>query len=360
MRAAIFRNGRIVADTMPEPKPGAGQVLVKTLACGICGSDLHARQHAHRMVELAKHFPHRKPMDLSRDVVFGHEFCCEIVDHGPATARKFKPGTRVCSIPALVTPTGPRSIGYSNDNIGGYAERMLLSEPLLLEVPNGLAAEHAALTEPLAVGVHAVAKAGIVGGEVPLVIGCGPVGLAVIAALNIKGLHPIVAADYSPTRRALAEQMGADIVVDPARTQPYATWAEHAQMSAEEKAARPPLQAMLPALKPALIFECVGVPGLLQQVFEGAPRDAKIVVVGVCMESDRNEPMLGIMKELNVQYVLGYSPEEFAASLRLIAEGQVDAAAMVTADVGLDGVAKAFADLANPEAHTKIIVQPWR
>jgi len=51
MRAAIFRNGRIVADGLPEPKPGAGQVLVKTLACGICGSDLHARQHAHRMVE---------------------------------------------------------------------------------------------------------------------------------------------------------------------------------------------------------------------------------------------------------------------------------------------------------------------
>ena len=110
-------------------------------------------------------------------------------------------------------------------------------------------------------------------------------------------------------------------------------------MSAEQKAARPPLQALLPALKPALIFECVGVPGLLQQVFEGAPRDARIVVVGVCMETDRSEPMLGIMKELNVQYVLGYTPDEFARSLRLIAEGEVDAASLVTATVGIDGVA---------------------
>ncbi|RTE93975.1 zinc-binding dehydrogenase [Bradyrhizobium sp. LVM 105] len=359
MRAAIFRNGEIVVGEMAEPKPGAGQVLVKTLACGICGSDLHAREHAHRMVEMAQKTG-RRPMDLSRDVVFGHEFCCEIVDYGDGTARKFKPGTRVCSLPALVTPGGIEGIGYSNDNIGGYAEAMLLSEALLLEVPNGLAPEHAALTEPLAVGVHAVAKANIRGDEVPLVIGCGPVGLAVIAALKLRGLHPIVAADYSPARRALAARLGADIVVDPKASQPYATWAEHAQMSDAEKAARPPLQAMLPALKPAIIFECVGVPGLLQQVFEGAPRDARIVVVGVCMESDRNEPMLGIMKELNVQYVLGYTPEEFAASLRLIAEGQVDAAAMVTAEVGLDGVTKAFADLANPEAHTKIIVQPWR
>ena len=215
MRAAIFRNGEIVVDTMPEPKPGAGQVLVKTLACGICGSDLHARRHAHRMVELTRYLPGRKPMDLSRDVVFGHEFCCEVLDYGSGTQRKLKPGTRVCSLPALVTPAGPQGIGYSNDNIGGYAEQMLLSEPLLLEVPNGLPPEHAALTEPLAVGVHAVAKAKIEGGEVPLVIGCGPVGLAVIAALRLKGLQPIIAADYSPTRRRLAEKMGADVVVDP-------------------------------------------------------------------------------------------------------------------------------------------------
>jgi threonine dehydrogenase-like Zn-dependent dehydrogenase len=360
MRAAIFRNGEIVVDTLPEPTPGPGQVLVRTLACGICGSDLHARKHAHRMAELARHFPGRKPMDLGRDIVFGHEFCCEVLDVGSATERRFKPGTRVCSLPALLTPQGPVGIGYSNEIIGGYAERMLLSEALLLEVPNGLAAEHAALTEPLAVGVHAVEKAAVRGNEVPLVIGCGPVGLAVIAALKLKGLHPIVAADYSPARRALAAKLGADVVVDPAQAGPYVTWAEHAAMSDAEKAARPPLQAFLPALKQALIFECVGIPGLIQQVFEGAPRDARIVVVGVCMETDRSEPMLGIMKELNVQYVLGYTPDEFARSLRLIADGEVDAASMVTATVGIDGVAQAFADLANPEAQTKIIVAPWR
>ena len=108
---------------------------------------------------------------------------------------------------------------------------------------------------------------------------------------------------------------------------------------------------MLPALKPALIFECVGVPGLMQQVFEGAPRDARIVVVGVCMETDRSEPMLGIMKELNVQYVLGYTPDEFAAFAapdrgRRGRRGR----RWSPASVGIDGVAEAFADLANPEA----------
>src|SRR6202035_3348581 len=146
----------------------------------------------------------------------------------------------------------------------------------------------------------------------------------------------------------------------PAHSQPYASWAEHAAMSPEQKAARPPLQAWLAALKPALIFECVGIPRLIQRVLEGAPRDARIVVVGVCMEPARAEPMLGILKELNVQYVLGYTPDEFAYSLGLIAEGEVEAASLVTATVGIDGVAAAFADLSNPERHTKIIVEPWR
>jgi threonine dehydrogenase-like Zn-dependent dehydrogenase len=361
MRAAIFRNGEIVTDTLPEPVPGAGEVLVKTLACGICGSDLHARKHAHRMVEMTRHLSgNRKPMDLSRDVVFGHEFCCEVLDYGPSTQKRFKAGTRVCSIPALLSAEGPKGIGYSNDNVGAYAEQMLLSEALLLEVPNGLSAEHAALTEPLAVGIHAVEKANVRGDEVPLVIGCGPVGLAVIAALKLKGMYPIVAADYSPARRALAARMGADVVIDPARELPFKSWAEHAAMTAEQKAARPPVQMWLPALKPALIFECVGVPGVIQQIFEGAPRDARIVIVGVCMETDRSEPMLGIMKELSVQYVLGYTPAEFASSLQLLADGKVDAASLITGKVGIDGVAQAFADLGNPEQHTKILVEPWR
>ncbi|MBI3197711.1 MAG: alcohol dehydrogenase catalytic domain-containing protein, partial [Rhodospirillales bacterium] len=243
MRAAIFRGGDIVVDTLPAPAPGVGQVLVKTLACGICGSDLHAAKHAHRMVAVARRTPGRVPMDLARDIVFGHEFCCEVLDYGPKTERAMKPGTRVCAMPLMIEADGPKGMGYSNTYVGGYAEQMLLSAPLMLEVPNGLPTEHAALTEPLAVGVHAVEKAALTGDEAPLVVGCGPVGLAVIAALRLKGARPIVAADFSPKRRELAVKMGADIVVDPASESPYA------RLAADKRAA---------------IFECVGVPGLLQ------------------------------------------------------------------------------------------------
>lgn len=339
MKAAIFRGGDLVVDTIPDPVPALGQVLVKTLACGICGSDLHAAKHAHRMVEVTKRIPGRKPMDLSRDIVFGHEFCCEVLDYGPATEKKIKPGTRVCSMPLMVEADGPKGMGYSNTYVGGYAERMVLSAPLMLEVPNGLPTEHAALTEPLAVGVHAVEKANLTGDEAPLVVGCGPVGLAVIAALKLKGIRPIVAADYSPKRRELAVLMGADIVVDPAVEQPYG------KLAADKRAA---------------VFECVGVPGLIQQILEKAPKDARVVIVGVCMEADTIEPLFAIFKELNLQFVLGYTPEEFARSLHLLAEGKVDAQALITGKVGLDGVKGAFAELGNPEKHTKILVEPWR
>ena len=339
MKAAIFRGGDLVVDTIPDPVPALGQVLVKTLACGICGSDLHAAKHAHRMVEVTKRIPGRKPMDLSRDIVFGHEFCCEVLDYGPKTEKRIKPGTRVCSMPLMVEADGPKGMGYSNTYVGGYAERMVLSAPLMLEVPNGLPTEHAALTEPLAVGVHAVEKANLAGDEAPLVVGCGPVGLAVIAALKLKGIRPIVAADFSPKRRELAALMGADIVVDPSAEDPYGKLAPG---------------------KRAAVFECVGVPGLIQQIFEKAPKDARIVIVGVCMETDKIEPLFAIFKELNLQFVLGYTPEEFARSLHLLADGKIDANALITGKVGLDGVKGAFEELGNPEKHTKILVEPWR
>ncbi|MCC6780273.1 MAG: zinc-binding dehydrogenase [Hyphomicrobiales bacterium] len=360
MRAAVFRKGEIVVDTLAEPKPGPGQVLVKPLACGICGTDLHARLHAGKMVEMSRYVPWRKAMDLSRDVVFGHEYCCEILEFGPDCRKTLKPGTRVVSVPRLVVDGRIEGIGYSNENLGAYAERMLLAEQFLLPVPDHVTSEMAALTEPLSIGIHAVAKAALRGDEVPLVIGCGPIGLAVIAALKGQGLGPIIAADYSAKRRDLALRMGADIVVDPAATSPFKTWEEHARLSPAELAKLPLSLNPATPLKPSVIFECVGVPGVIQSIFEAAPQNARIVIVGVCMETDQQKPMFAIFKELSVQYVLGCTPDEFAQSLALIASGKTDTGAMVTGKVGLSEVAAAFDELASPNRHTKIVVEPWR
>jgi threonine dehydrogenase-like Zn-dependent dehydrogenase len=281
---------------------------------------------------------------LNRDIVMGHEFCAELVEFGPNTQRRLKPGQRVASMPVLLRSPNAETVGYSNENPGGYGEFMRLTEGLLLDVPNGLTTERAALTEPMAVGYHAVEKARLAKDDVPLVIGCGPVGLAVVAALRLKGASPIVVSDFSPRRRELAGQMGADAVVDPKTTQPFERWK----------------QLTGSAMRSAVVFECVGVPGVINSIMQAAPRDSRVVIVGVCMERDTFEPFLGIGKELNLQFVLGYTGEEFATTLHNIAEGKVNVDPMITGKVGVDGVAGAFEELASPERHAKILVEPWR
>ena len=347
MRAAVLNRGEmVVRDDVAEPVPDPGQVLVEVRACGICGSDLHFARHGHRAVEVGRQIEGmpelggpQPELDLERDVYMGHEFAAEILDTGPDTAT-FPPGTLVTSIPILASASAIRPIVYSNEVLGGYAERMLLSAPLLLEVPNGLAASHAALTEPMAVGLHAVNRSQIGSADGAVVLGAGPVGLAVIAALKLKGVAPIVAADFSPARRALAVTLGADEAVDPREE---TAWAAYGRVGRG---------------RPVVAFEAIGVPGVIDDIMRQCPPQSRLVVVGVCMEDDTMTPYYGISKELNLQFALGYDPMEFAACLRSIAEGEIDVAPIITAEVGLDRVAWAFDALGDPEQHCKILVTP--
>jgi len=334
----------VVRDDVPDPEPGFGQVLVQVKACGICGSDLHFAKHGATMLALGREIEGipdmgRTAPDLDRDVFMGHEFSAEVLEVGPDTIGP-QPGTLVTSIPAMLTLTGVKDLVYSNDLPAGYSERMLLSAPMLLEVPNGLGPDRAALTEPMAVGFHAVNRSGIEPGAGALVLGCGPVGLAVIAALQLRDVAPIVASDYSPARRALAERMGAHVVVDPAQEQAFDVWAREG------------------GARPLVVFEAIGVPGVIDGMLRSAPPQTRIVVVGVCMERDAITPFFAIGKELNLQFVLGYDPMEFEATLRSIAEGTIDVEPMITGRVGLDGVPDAFQALAHPDDHCKILVTP--
>jgi 2-desacetyl-2-hydroxyethyl bacteriochlorophyllide A dehydrogenase len=336
MRAAVLRDGRMVyRDDVEDPVPAAGQVLVGVRACGICGSDLHFAAHGAEFLAMSGKLGGGNALgvDLSRDVFMGHEFSAEVLEAGPDTDTH-APGTLVTSLPVLLSAQGVEPIVYSNSTIGGYSERMLLSAPLLLPVPNGLDFKHAALTEPMAVGLHAVNKSNIARGETALVLGCGPVGIAIIAALRARGVETIAASDFSSKRRELATVMGAHQTLDPAQGSPFDT------------------------VKPAVVFEAVGVPGVIDDVLQRARAGTRLVVAGVCMQPDTVHPFFAIAKEINVQFVLAYSPEEFTDSLRALAEGEIDATPLITGEVGLDGVGTAFDDLADPERHCKVLVTP--
>jgi 2-desacetyl-2-hydroxyethyl bacteriochlorophyllide A dehydrogenase len=342
VRAVVAREGALHLEAIDEPEPGPGQVLVRPVATGICGSDLHAldaQGQDHEAVPA---------------MVFGHEFCAEVLDHGPDTDRRVPVGALVCSVPFVDGAAGPELVGLSPNFPGGFAERMVLQQHRLLVVPAGLAATSAAVTEPLAVGVHAVTAAGLTHEDVPLVLGCGPIGLAVIAALRVAGHRPIVAADLSAARRALAERAGADVVVDPAAGGAYDEWLVRSG---------PPLPPS-PLLAPSdgsastVVFDCVGAPGLLAQHIEAVPSHSRLVIVGVCATLDSFVPVRAIEKELTMSFVFAYRPAEFATALRLIADGVVDVTPWITGACDLEGVPTAFDDLRSPEVHCKILVTP--
>ena len=341
MLAAVARRGQLVVEDLGEPEPGPGDAIVAVRACGICGSDLHALTHAASMAEMAALGGAPSPFDPDADFVMGHEFCAEVLELGPGTdGVVVKPGDLIVSIPVALTPGGIEAVGYSNTYGGGYAERMLVTAGICMKVPDGLDARRAALTEPMAVGLHAVNKSGIKPGDAAVVLGCGPIGLAAIAALAMQGIEPIVAADYSPLRRAIAEQMGAHVVVDPAEEPAIEAWHRVA------------------ANRPLVIFEAVGVRGMLDAAMRAAPPQSRVVVAGVCMEVDEVRPMVGIVKELSIQFVLGYDPLEFAGTLQAIADGTLDVSPLITGCVGVEGVPAAFEALAQPDEQVKILVEP--
>ncbi len=355
MHAAVTRGGRLIVDQVDDPTPGVGHVLVRSLAAGICGSDLHVLDDVDRFAGLMRQvgIPALDPM---ADIVFGHEFCAEVVDYGPDASRTLPPGTRVCSVPVIMSPDGIEQIGYSNAYPGALAECFTLQEALLLPVPDTLPTELAALTEPLAVGEHAVGLAGLEAGQPSLVVGCGPVGLAVIAALKARGQGPVLATDFSPTRRRLAEGLGADEVIDPAEHSPHDRWRElGVPASILERAATAFLGGS--SLRP-VIFEAVGVPGMLQSLIADAPPSSRVVVVGVCLNRDVIEPFVAVTKEIELRFSFGYSPGEFAATLNHLADGVPGADLLVTSSVPLTEAPGAFDRLRTPGEHGKILVTP--
>ena len=358
MRAVLMQDGKLEVGEVDESAPGPGEVLVDVLAAGICGSDKSCATHGDGFNRASRALMGVDMLDLESPIVFGHEFVAKVAAYGPETEQRLPVGTRVVAMPMLLREQ-PVLIGFAGAEVpGAYAERMLLSEPLLLPVPDDLSTDVAALTEPMAVALHSLNRVDTNAGDVPLVLGCGPIGLAVIAILKARGIGPIVAADLSPERREFAERMGADVVVDPVTDSPYEAWMGAA--ATDDPAEMAPPTAVFGQLpfRPTVGFECTGAPGLLQEMVAGAPAGSRISVAGINLDADTIEPSHGILKELDIRFCLYYTPEEFSETLAMLATGALDVTPLITGKVGFEGVADAFERLGSSPTDAKILIDP--
>jgi threonine dehydrogenase-like Zn-dependent dehydrogenase len=357
MRAVVMQSGKLSVEEFPVPQPGPGEVLVRTLACGICGSDIHCLAHGRELLSSAKKVAGVDLFGFDDPVILGHEICAEVLEYGPDCRKTLAPGTRAVSVPFLLRETPASLIFGTPQSPGGYAEYMLLSEPLLIPVPGHVPDDLATLAEPLAVALHAVQRANLDSKDVPIIIGCGPIGLAIIAVLKMRGIGPIVASDFSPSRRRMAKRMGADVVVDPRESSPYDSW--------KAVAAAAPGQAgrqtqMFPgyAYRQSVVFECVGIPGMIQQILDEAAPCSKIVVAGLCMQLDQFYPSHGIIKEVDIIFCIAFAMEEYAEAFDHIATGRLDVGGLITSHVTLSQVPDAFTRLKDPERDVKIVISP--
>lgn len=378
MKAVVCQNAELGVVERPEPTPGRGQVRLEVLRCGICGSDLHARHGIDEWAQLAEDAGYDRFGRSHEPIVFGHEFSGAVAEYGPGCKRDVPTGEPVVALPLIRGARGIDAVGLSTHAPGAYAEQLIAQESLMMPVPNGLAPDVAALTEPMAVAWHAVRRGEVDRKQVAIVIGCGPVGLGVILMLKAKGVRTIVASDFSPGRRALARTCGADVVVDPAEASPFSAvdgrghltdipTALELAVGTREKLGRLPIgwwhvwrlaEKLGVAPKHPVVFECVGVPGVIESIIDTAPLFSRVVVVGVCVGADRFRPAMAINKEIDLRFVIGYTPLEFRDTLHMLAEGKVDPRPLITGEVGLEGVGAAFAALGDPEKHAKILIDP--
>jgi 2-desacetyl-2-hydroxyethyl bacteriochlorophyllide A dehydrogenase len=339
MKAAVFHGlGKgLTIEEQPEPKPGPGEIVLRVKGCGICGSDLHAAD---------------LPPGLPAGTVMGHEFAGEVVEVGADAKALWKPGDRVCAMPAIgcgkcraclsgdvVLCTSMKGTGLGQVP-GAYAEYVLAGAAESLRLPDGVTFREGALVEPLSVGLHALNVAQLEAGQRVMVIGAGPIGLAVTAWARFFGARCVVVNERAPGRLALAQKFGATGVADVSKEDPVSVFTREA------------------GGPPDVIFECVGAPGLLQQCIGMVRPRGRVVVVGVCMQMDSIFPVMAVVKEVEVRFVVAYRRQDFELTIEMLDRGRIPGREMVTDVVDLAAFPSAFEALKKPTSQCKVILEP--
>jgi 2-desacetyl-2-hydroxyethyl bacteriochlorophyllide A dehydrogenase len=342
MKAAVFKEvgEPLVVENVEDPKPEASELVMKVDYCGICGTDLHATREGLTTACCGQ--------------ILGHEYVGEIVEVGKQASGNWEVGDRVCAMPFIACGHClPCAAGHffectnkkvsGVDDQGGFAEFVTTGSRETILLPPDLDMQSAALVEPLAVGIHAVRMADVKAGSRVMVIGAGPIGLTVALWCRFFGARDVVVSEVAKTRADLAVQMGATAVIHPDL----------------EKGAEGLLQqfADVAGGAPDVIFECVGAPGLLQQCIEMAPHRGKIIPVGVCEQPDAIMPFFGLVKELQIQFAIAYTRDDFETCVAMLAEGRIDVSPMITDVVSLDELPDAFEALRQPSHQCKVLTR---
>ena len=341
MRAVVLRRGRLEVRETADPVPGPGRLLLRVVSTAICASDVHFMDHHDAVPETTNV---GMVYDESRDIVLGHEFVGDVIGHGPGCSDEFPVGTRVTSMPILLAGGGIRVIGQNPDAQGSFGELLVVSEVMARSVPDGVPPDAVALVDAFAVGEYYVRSSGIGSGEIPIVIGAGAIGLSAVAALAARGIEPIVVSDNKAERRELATRFGAHVGVDPAARSPFEVWRE----LAHERI----------VMKPAVVYECVGAPGLIQRIIDDCEMGTRIHAAGGWYTGDSIDCTRATHKGVSILFGGGPRPEDWYGTLDAICEGRLDPLPCVGKVIGLEGVPEALEATRRSEGPPRVVVHP--
>ena len=333
MKAVTFQalHTPLAFETLPDPTPDPGQVVVKVGRCGICGSDLHMTEDA--------------AYGCRHGDVLGHEFAGEIVDLG-CEVEGLKTGDLVAVIPLMSCGECAHCrkgevqwcarFGLQG---GGYAEYAVTRPNQCVRLGTDVSLADGAIIEPLAVALHGVNLSGLKPGDKVLVLGAGPIGLAVAFWAKRFGAAEVAVQDVAEFQRRRALDMGADVfVVDP----------QDPVGSAERGLGG----------KADIVFECVGIPGLIAQAVEQVKPRGTILLLGLCTRPDTFNSFAMLSKEVRLVTSAFFTVPEYEASLQALAEGAVEPRLLITDTISLAETPQVFESLKRRTEQCKVLIAP--